>query len=81
MYVVYAIESLSTGRIYIGQTQDVEQRLQLHNNGHVKSTTGAIPWKLVAIEAFETREAARWCESQLKKSRGSRLKWLEQYKI
>lgn len=80
MFVVYAIESCATGRIYIGQTHDFENRLQLHNDGHVKSTASEGPWKQVAMEFFESREDARWCERQLKKSRGRRLKWLKQHK-
>ncbi len=77
MYYVYAIESIQTGRIYIGQTKDTENRLRLHNNSQVKSTAKDIPWKIVAYEKFETRDQARWCEKNLKKSRGKRVKWLK----
>lgn len=81
MFVVYAIESLPTGRIYIGQSQDVDERLKLHNSRNVKSTAKDGPWLLIAIEGFDTRNSARWCEKQLKTSRGRRLKWLEQHKL
>lgn len=81
MFVVYAIESCATGRVYIGQTQNFDKRLKLHNGGHVKSTFSDRPWKLVAIESHNTRDSARWCETLLKKSRGRRSKWLEQYKL
>ncbi|WP_168432885.1 GIY-YIG nuclease family protein [Pontiella sulfatireligans] len=80
MYVVYAIESRTTGRVYVGQSQDFDKRLKLHNSGHVISTSQDGPWMLVAMECFETRDQARWCEKLLKKSRGRRLKWLEQHK-
>lgn len=80
MCVVYAIES-STGRIYIGQTQSFDERLKLHNGGHVKSTCKNVPWRLLACEEFEARSQARWRETELKKSRGRRLKWLKQHKI
>jgi len=81
MFVVYAIESRVTGRIYIGQTQDFNKRLELHNGGRVKSTSKDGPWNLIAIESFETRDQARWREKQLKSSRGRRTKWKDQQKI
>lgn len=79
MFYVYAIESAVTGRIYIGQTEDLEKRTYLHNGGHVKSTRKDIPWRLVAIEKFDSRDQARWREKSLKKSRGTRIKWLEKH--
>ena len=81
MFVVYAIESCSTRRVYIGQSQGFDERLKLHNGGHVKSTCKDGPWHLVAIEKFETRDQARWCETLLKRSRGRRLKWLQEFKV
>jgi putative endonuclease len=76
MYYVYAIKSLS-GKVYIGQTQDLENRLEYHNKGYVKSTRNETDWNFVKTEAFETRNEARYFEWQLKKSRGRRLKWLK----
>ena len=76
MFYVYAIKSQSNFRMYIGQTQDVNKRLQLHNSGHVRSTAKDRPWELLAIEEFSTREEARWFERQLKKSRGKREAWI-----
>jgi predicted GIY-YIG superfamily endonuclease len=32
MYYVYAIKSITTGKIYIGQTDDIEKRLRQHND-------------------------------------------------
>ena len=81
MFVVYAIESCSTGRVYIGQSQDFDGRLKLHNGGHVKSTMKECPWRQIAQEGFDTREEARWREQQLKKSRGRRIKWLADHKL
>ena len=76
-YIVYAIRS-TNGRIYIGQTADVQTRLHQHNLGQVKSTEEHRPWEVVKIEEFMTREEARFFEWQLKKSRGRRLAWLRQ---
>lgn len=79
MFNIYAIESIPTGRIYIGQTANVENRLNLHNRGHVKSTRKDTPWRIVALEEFDSRDKARWCEKKLKDSRGSRIKWIERH--
>jgi putative endonuclease len=76
MFVVYAIESLTTGRVYIGQTADIDNRLKLHNACQVKSTSMDGPWYVLAMEEFDMRNKARWCETQLKRSRGRRQKWL-----
>ncbi len=78
MFIVYAIKSISTGRIYIGQTNDPAARLLEHNRGNVSSTQYETPWQIIKTEAFDTRSQARWYEYQLKSSRGRRLKWLEQ---
>lgn len=74
-FVVYAIGA-GNGRIYIGQTADIERRLEAHNRGTVQSTKPDRPWLLIKIKPFETREQARFFEWQLKRSRGKRLKWL-----
>jgi predicted GIY-YIG superfamily endonuclease len=81
MFVVYAIESCSSGRVYIGQTGDLCERLNAHNNGHVQSTADDKPWRFIALQEFGTRDEARWCERELKKSRGRRLKWIERYRV
>ena len=78
MFTVYAIQSLSTERIYIGQTKDLNKRLQYHNLGYVKSTSRNRPWDLIAFVRFITSSEARWTERELKKSRGKRIKWIEE---
>ncbi len=57
-YFVYVLESELDGRLYKGQTSDIEKRLIEHNSGKTKSTKGYKPWKLVYFEAFKTREEA-----------------------
>lgn len=74
--VVYAIRSQASGRIYIGQTENINRRLVEHNSGRVKSTSRDKPWDLMKTEEFATRSEARWAERQLKVSRGRREKWL-----
>jgi predicted GIY-YIG superfamily endonuclease len=75
-FLVYAIRS-GCGRIYVGQSQDVELRLEAHNKGLVASTKTDRPWTLVKTAEFDTRDQARFFEWQLKRSKGKRLKWLK----
>lgn len=76
-FYVYGIKSIGTNRVYVGQANDVAQRLLRHNAGCVISTKADRPWTLIAQEMFETRSGARWLEHQLKKSRGKRERWLQ----
>ncbi len=80
-FCVYGIQSESCDRIYIGQTQNINERLSQHNKGYVRSTSHDCPWHLLSLEHFDTRDDARWCEHQLKKSHGRRRKWLVHHKI
>ena len=75
-FAVYAIQA-KNGRIYVGQSENVEHRLDAHNKGAVPSTKADRPWTMIKCETFGTREQARFFEWQLKRSRGKRLKWLE----
>ncbi len=81
MFYVYAIESLSTKKIYIGHTKDTDDRLKYHNSGYVKSTAKDRPWKLVALGNVGSKEEARWVERSLKISRGKRIKWIDKNRV
>ncbi|MBE9571671.1 MAG: GIY-YIG nuclease family protein [Proteobacteria bacterium] len=80
-YCAYAIQSKVTGRIYIGQTDCLERRIQEHNHERAKSTRREGPWIVVATEFFLEESKARWLESCLKRSRGKRLEWLDKHKV
>jgi len=81
MFVVYALESLEIGRIYIGHTGNLDRRLQYHNSGYVKSTARDRPWALVAYQKVSSKSAAMWIERALKGSRGRRSKWIEEHSV
>jgi putative endonuclease len=74
-FYVYAIKSIS-GRVYIGQTGNLEERLKKHNAGAVKSTKEDRPWAFIKTEEFLTREEARFFEWSIKRSKGKRIKWI-----
>ncbi|MBS1595822.1 MAG: GIY-YIG nuclease family protein [Bacteroidetes bacterium] len=42
-FYVYILESATTGRLYIGQTNDLSDRLVRHNSGRNKYTAGKGP--------------------------------------
>jgi len=64
--VVYVLESESTGRLYVGQTSDLERRLHEHGTGQVRSTKGRGPWRLLASRRHATRAEAVAVERRLK---------------
>ncbi|OGU82045.1 MAG: endonuclease [Ignavibacteria bacterium RIFOXYA2_FULL_35_9] len=73
MFTVYAIKSLSHNFIYVGMTENLEDRLRRHNNGYNKSTKKYIPFKLIYSEQCETGEEARKREKYFKSSSGKRF--------
>ena len=79
--IVYAIKSLTSGRIYIGQTKNIDSRLRDHNAGHVKSTKKGKPWALYAFQKMESRKEAMHMEWKLKNSKVFRSRWVEENAI
>ena len=67
MHYVYILESIPTGRYYVGSTSDVERRLVKHNAGNSRSTKGYVPWKVVHIEEYETKSEALCRENEIKR--------------
>lgn len=72
-YYTYILRSDIDGRLYKGHTDDVEKRLKEHNTGKTKSTKGYIPWKLVYIETFKTKQEAILREKYFKTGSGREL--------
>jgi len=75
MYYIYAIKSVATNKIYIGQTQDLAKRLLRHNlelpsksRSYTKLNNG--PWELVYKEEVLSRQEAMMREKQLKSAKG-----------
>jgi putative endonuclease len=71
MFYIYIIYSPSRERYYIGQTQDINERLSRHNAGREKHTKSGAPWKLIHSESFPSRGEAMIQETQIK-SRGAK---------
>jgi putative endonuclease len=73
MYFVYAIHNKKYNRIYIGQTENLEERLKLHNRKEFKNSYTAQfdgEWFLIYEENVINRKDALKREKQLKSYRG-----------
>ncbi len=70
MYSAYVLRSVTTGRLYVGSTEDFVRRLAEHQRGDARYTRGRGPWEVVLIEDFATRAEAMCRERGLKSGQG-----------
>lgn len=76
MYWVYVLYSTKFGKIYIGYTANLEQRMLSHNALATKGFTVKYrPWELIHTEIFETKKEALLRECQLKSAAGRKFIW------
>jgi putative endonuclease len=66
IYKVYILKSLKAEKYYIGSTEDVDKRLDVHNSSRAKWTKKFQPWILIYTEDFSTRGEAVTRERFLK---------------
>ena len=65
---VYILQSEKTGGYYIGQTDDLEKRLQQHNaTDNSEYTKRDQPWQLIKSFQCDCRLQSRRIESHIKK--------------
>ena len=64
---VYIIQSEYDGSYYVGSTNNLEDRIERHNQGRSTYTKGKTPWKLVYTDQFADRSSATKRESQIKR--------------
>lgn len=69
-YTVYILRSKKDRSIYIGQTNNVQKRLEKHNKGQIKSTKHRTPFELIYMESYTTRREAMFREWILKSVSG-----------
>ena len=69
VYTVYILRSQLDGTFYIGYTGNLEKRLQEHNGGRTRYSSGKRPWDLFYTEAYETKGEAIKREKFLKRQR------------
>ncbi|MBP9869307.1 GIY-YIG nuclease family protein [Patescibacteria group bacterium] len=73
MYFVYVLRSLTDGGWYVGFTEDVDRRLQDHNQGKNVSTKPRRPFVLIYYEAYLNKYDALGREKFLKSGSGRRF--------
>ena len=66
-YYIYILYSETRDRYYIGSSEDIQQRLQRHNQGATKSTKSGRPWIIVYSEEFNNKTDSLKRENQIKK--------------
>ncbi len=73
MYYTYILYSKTIDKYYIGQTGNLEDRLNRHNTRNTGYTSKGKPWTLVNSEKFKTRKEAILRETQLKRLKSKTL--------
>ena len=66
MYV-YILFSKKRSRYYVGQSADVNKRMERHNQGKVPATKYGISWRLVLQIQVASKTEAIILEKQIKK--------------
>ena len=72
MYYTYVLQSKKDKQFYTGYTDDLKDRLSLHNAGKVESTKNRLPVKLIYYEACLSQRDATHREKYLKTTWGKR---------
>jgi len=69
-YYVYVIYSEKADKFYVGQTRNLEQRINKHNFGRGRYTSNKGDWSLKYFEEAESRGEAMKKEKFFKTGRG-----------
>ena len=81
MYHVYILYSDKGRRYYIGQTENLENRLKRHNSKLELSTSPYVPWELILTISKKSRSEAMILEKKLKNLNSEDLiKFIIKYK-
>ena len=81
-YFVYLIGNYKKLKLttYVGYTQNLKKRIDLHNNGKGAKFTKGRTWKLIYYEKYRSRKEAINRECYLKKDRKFRNSIKNKYK-
>jgi putative endonuclease len=66
MYTTYVLKSKKNNFLYVGSTENLNKRFEVHNKGQVKSTKAYRPWEIIETRTFNTRSEAMKEEKFLK---------------
>ncbi|MFA6411037.1 MAG: GIY-YIG nuclease family protein [Candidatus Buchananbacteria bacterium] len=73
MFYVYVLKSLFYNNRYVGSTNNVVKRIEEHNAGKCRYTSGRRPWKLLYQEQHDSRSNAMIREKFLKSGQGRKF--------
>ena len=81
-YFVYVISSGTNSKLttYVGYTNNLKKRLNLHNKGKGAKFTRGRHWKIIYSEKYDTKSEAKSREYYIKKNRKFRNLIKERYK-
>ena len=81
-YFVYVISSDRNSKsiTYVGYTNNLKKRLNLHNKGKGAKFTRGRRWKIIYTEKYDTKREAKSREYYIKKNRKFRNLIKELYK-
>lgn len=65
-FYVYILRSETTDKFYIGQTHDLDKRLEDHNKGRSNYTKPFRPWSIIAYKEVASRSEAVKLEGKIK---------------
>ncbi|MGH9425184.1 MAG: GIY-YIG nuclease family protein [Terriglobia bacterium] len=74
-FYLYILHSVSTGKFYVGHSEDVAKRLWEHNHDRSPSTRNRGPWEVIYTEEYATRSEASRRERAVKKMKSHA--WIE----
>lgn len=69
MYYIYVLKC-KDDKLYTGCTQDLKERIQRHESGHVPATAPRLPVKLISYTAISDKYKAFEFEKYLKSGSG-----------
>ncbi|MDD4106934.1 MAG: GIY-YIG nuclease family protein [Candidatus Shapirobacteria bacterium] len=76
-FITYVLKNNQTGKIYIGQTSNLKNRIDRHNGLLINKSSsftyknkGKGKWILIYFEDFEDRKTAKIREKELKSCQG-----------
>ncbi len=73
MYYTYVLKSLKDGDLYVGYTEDLKNRFNLHSAGKVPATENRRPLEILYYEACNSKEKALKREKYFKTGFGRRF--------
>ena len=71
MYFVYILRSIKyPKRLYVGLTEDINKRLETHNDKSSQYTKAYAPWELESYICLKDKKSAEELEEYLKSGSG-----------